>query len=414
MAFAPRPYLLANKIKHYAWGARGEGAFIPHLLGIEAEPDCPYAELWIGAHTRAPSAAILDGSAVPLPQLLAQYPLEILGEAVATEFSGSWPFLFKVLSAAEALSIQVHPSKEQARALHARDPEHYPDSNHKPELVVALDSLTALVGFKSLAAIRHTLEDYPELAGFIRESVCPELASSQELTPVEQGEHLRRMCSKLMRRSISHQEEMVRTVTRLSERVRATTDALSEEEQLFLNLEKKYTAADVGLLFIFLLNLVHLEEGEGLFIESGLPHAYLKGNAVECMANSDNVVRVGLTPKFKDAETLLQVLDYEPHPVSILKGAPGAERVIYRTPASEFQLSWWRLQSGLERQEAAGDRPGVFLMTKGEVLLTWDAGAQSGEQVLGPGQSVLIPAFLQEFKIRASHTAELFEVKVPL
>ena len=414
MTFTPRPYLLANKIQHYAWGARGKEAFIPRLLGVEAEPDCPYAELWIGAHTKAPSDVILDGSAVPLPQLLSQYPLEILGEAVTTEFSGSWPFLFKVLSAAEALSIQVHPSKEQARALHARDPEHYPDGNHKPELVVALDSLTALVGFKSLPAILHTLESYPELAGFIGEGISPALASSREPTPEEQGERLRRLCSSLAHRSISHKEELVGAVARLSKRVRAATYALSEEEQVFLDLERKYTAADVGLFFIFLLNLVHLEKGEGLFIESGLPHAYLKGNAVECMANSDNVVRVGLTPKFKDAEALLQVLDYEPHPVSVLKGAPGAEEVIYRTPASEFQLTWWRLQSGLERQEATGDRPGVFLITKGEVLLTWDTGAQSGGQVLGPGQSVLIPAFLQEFKIRASNTAELFEVKVPL
>ena len=238
MALTPRPYLLANKVQHYAWGARGKEAFIPRLLGIEAEPDCPYAELWIGAHTKAPSAAILDGSAVPLPQLLAQYPLEILGEAVATEFSGSWPFLFKVLSAAEALSIQVHPSKEQARALHARDPEHYPDSNHKPELVVALDSLTALVGFKSLAAIRHTLENYPELAGFIREGVYPELASSGP-TSEEEGEYLRRLCSSLVRRSISRPQEMVRAVTRLSERLRAAACALSEEEQLFLDLEGK-------------------------------------------------------------------------------------------------------------------------------------------------------------------------------
>ncbi|MFC2037624.1 mannose-6-phosphate isomerase, class I [Chloroflexota bacterium] len=413
MTFAPRPYLLVNKIQHYVWGTRGKDAFIPRFLGLEAEPGRPYAELWIGAHIKAPSDVVLDGSAVSLRQLLSQYPLEILGEGVARRFSGSLPFLFKVLSAAEALSIQVHPSKEQARVLHARDPEHYPDDNHKPELVIALDSLMALIGFKSFSGILQTLENYPELADLIGEDVCHELRDLRNPSPLEQREYVRRIYSTLVSRSLSHPEGLAEASSRLSERLGAATGGLSEEERLFLALERQYPASDVGLFSLFLLNLVHLKKGQGMFIKAGIPHAYLKGNVVECMANSDNVVRVGLTPKFKDAGTLVKILDYEPRAVSALEGVPDSERIIYRTSASEFQVSLWKLASGMERREATEGKPIVFLISKGNVLFIWDVGLESGEQVFHQGQSVLIPACLKEFRLRAQSAVELFEVEVP-
>jgi mannose-6-phosphate isomerase len=413
MTFAPRPYLLVNKIQHYAWGTRGIDAFIPRFLGIEAEPSCPYAELWIGAHIKAPSDVVLNGSAVSLRQLLSQYPLEILGEGVTKAFSGSLPFLFKVLSAAEALSIQVHPSKEQARVLHAQDPEHYPDDNHKPELVIALDSLTALVGFKSFSGILQTLENYPELVDLIGEDVCHELRYLRNPSALEQRERVRRIYSTLVSRSLSHPEGLAEATSRLGRRLGAVMGALSEEDELFLELAGQYPASDIGLLSLFLLNLVHLQKGQGMFIEAGIPHAYLKGNVVECMANSDNVVRVGLTPKFKDAGTLVKILDYVPRAVSALEGTPDAERMIYRTSASEFQVSSWKLESGLERCIAPEGKPVVFLVTKGKVLFAWDVGLESGERVLHRGQSVLVPACLQEFRIRAQDVVELFEVEVP-
>ncbi|MEE8391970.1 MAG: mannose-6-phosphate isomerase, class I, partial [Anaerolineae bacterium] len=165
---------------------------------------------------------------------------------------------------------------------------------------------------------------------------------------------------------------------------------------------------------VFLLNLVHLEKGQGIFIKAGIPHAYLKGNIVECMANSDNVVRIGLTPKFKDAETLVDILDYEPKPVPILRGIPDFEQVIYPTPIPEFQVNWWKLGAGREKNKATENKPQVLLITKGEILIRWDVGSKSAEKAFRQGQSIFIPAFLEKFKVEAQNPAELFEVQVPL
>ena len=163
----PRPYLLENKIQQYAWGARGKKAFIPQLLGMETKLNEPYAELWIGIHPNAPSEIKMGDSLFSLTEFIQNHPVEILGQSVSSAFSGTLPFLLKVLSAGEALSIQAHPSKEQARHLHAQDPEHYPDDNHKPEIAIALDSLTALAGFKRFIELQQTLLTYPELSEFI-------------------------------------------------------------------------------------------------------------------------------------------------------------------------------------------------------------------------------------------------------
>ena len=403
----PRPYLMANKIQPYAWGSRGKDAFIPRLLGMEAQADEPYAELWMGVHPKAPSAVILDdGSPVSLRELIAAHPPETLGQEVYDRFSGTLPFLLKVLSADEALSIQVHPNKEQARLLHARDPEHYPDDNHKPEIAVALDSLTALVGFKSIPGIRQTLAEYPEIADSIGSPACRELKDAPPTpSPARQRELVRQVYSTLVKRSLSYEDELVAAIARLAERLAATPGDLKEEEQLFLDLRQKYTGADVGLFSLFLLNLVHLERGQAIFTPAGIPHAYLKGNIVECMANSDNVVRLGLTPKFKDAETLIEILIYEPGPVPILPGDPASDRVTYHTPASEFQVSRWNVEPGTEIVTATGNRPWILLVTGGQVLV-------DGE-TFKRGQSVFIPACLEEFQVTAGGAAELFAVEVP-
>ena len=406
--FDPHPYLLVNQIQPYAWGTRGAEAFIPRLLGIAAKADAPCAELWIGAHPNAPSHVVLDGVQVSLRQLIVQHPREILGEAVAERFSGELPFLFKVLSTAEALSIQAHPTKAQARRLHARDPEHYPDDNHKPELAVALDSLTALVGFKPFPGILETLERYPELVDFAGAEVVASTRGARGASPQEQQARLRTLYETLVERSAAHADELVAATGRLAERL--STGNTREEERLFLEMREKYSGADVGLFTIFLLNLLHLKAGQGLFIKAGIPHAYLKGNIVECMANSDNVVRAGLTPKFKDVETLVDILTYEMGLPPIIAGDASAAKVVYRTPAPEFQVSRLRMQPGQERAESTGGGPQILLVTAGDVLMGWDG----GEAEFRRGQSVLIPAFLGTFGLKAAAPSELFRVQVPL
>ncbi|MBN1978496.1 MAG: mannose-6-phosphate isomerase, class I [Anaerolineae bacterium] len=406
--FDPRPYPLVNRIQPYAWGARGEDAFIPRLLGIAAEADAPYAEPWMGAHPSAPSQAVADGTPVSLRQLIARRPREILGEAVAERFSGELPFLFKVLSTAEALSIQAHPTKEQARLLHARDPEHYPDDNHKPELAVALDSLTALVGFKPFPGILETLERYPEMAGFIGAEVVASARDARGASLQERSARLRALYATLVERSVAHADELVSATGRLAERLDART--AREEERLFLDMRRKYSGADAGLFTIFLLNLLHLKAGQGIFTKAGIPHAYLKGNIVECMANSDNVVRAGLTPKFKDIETLVDILTYEMAPPAIIEGDADAAEVVYRTPADEFQVSRLRMQPGQERAESTGGGPQILLVTAGEAIISWE----EGNAAFRRGQSVLLPAFLSGFELKATTSSEIFRVQVPL
>lgn len=399
---------MRNPIQPYTWGMRGDEAFIPRLLGVTPEPGVPYAELWMGAHPKAPSAVLVEGEPVALDRWIATYPQEILGREVAARFDNRLPFLFKVLSAGEALSIQVHPNKAQAEVLHVRDPENYPDDNHKPELAVALDSLSALIGIKPYAGIVETLDRYPELAQFVGEVACGALQEARGASEAVQWQAARAAFATLITRAITHERELVRAVETLAARLcRTPTSHLREEERLFCELRTEYPA-DVGLLAIFMLNLVHLTAGQGVFIAAGMPHAYVRGNIIECMANSDNVVRVGLTPKFKDAQALVDILADEPQPVAILNGG-NAPEVIYRTPAREFQVSRWRMEPGERRSETTGGRLEVMLVTRGEITLRWGSEAETFRQ----GDSILIPAMLERFVVQAQSAAELFRVEVP-
>ncbi len=409
----PRPYVMHNQIQHYAWGTRNDEAFIPRLLGTERQPNTPYAELWMGAHPTAPSTVIVEGKTIPLDQWITAYPLELLGTAVAERFSGKLPFLFKVLSIQEALSIQAHPNKAQAKVLHARDPEHYPDDNHKPELAVALDSLTALVGIRPFSEILDALDRYPELADFAGQGIHQKLSrAARNPSYPEQQNLVRAMFATLIERSGSHAEELSRSIDCLFERLAESAGELREEERLFIDLRQKYAGADVGLFAIFLLNLVHLEAGEGIYTPAGIPHAYLKGNIVECMANSDNVVRVGLTPKFKDAQALVDILDCQPGVVSFVEGDLDSSEVVYRTPFAEFEVSRWRMEPG-EEKSAAGNRPQVLIVTRGNVLIRWGNDLESEQETLRQGQSVFIPALLEKFEIKASGSVELFVAQTP-
>ena len=215
-----------------------------------------------------------------------------------------------------------------------------------------------------------------------------------------------------MRKAIAEKEKLVRSILRLDERLRQVLD-LSEHETLFLDLRKAYGGAEVGLFAFFFLNLIHLQKGQGIFLKSGIPHAYLKGNIVECMANSDNVVRAGLTPKFKDVETLIDILTYDLSPVPILGEALTRKEVIYPIPVPDFQLSRWIMERGEERREMTGNRPEILLITQGEALIRWDARAEGGERALRQGRSILIPACLSEFQLVAQQSAEIFKAAVP-
>ncbi|MFC1714066.1 mannose-6-phosphate isomerase, class I [Candidatus Poribacteria bacterium] len=410
----PRPYLLVNKIRHYPWGTKGEDAFIPCLLGIEAQPGIPYAELWIGAHDTAPSDVVRKYSLEPLNQLISESPSEILGEATCRNFQDTLPFLLKVLSVGEALSLQVHPNKDQAKSLNETDPNHYPDSNHKPELAIALDFLTALVGFKSFDEILCTLEEYREIASFIGNEVCQELKDLQNPSCSKQQDAVRSMYSTMVVRSENCEDKLMEVLGQLDRRFKESAYIRPKgEEELFRDLRKKYTGADVGLLSIFFLNLIQLKKGQWIYIKPGTPHAYLRGNIVECMANSDNVVRIGLTPKYRDAQTLAKILDYELGP-PIPEDTSSSETFTYKIPGvSEFQVARWKLGTDAERSKTIESKLRILLITEGEICISWCVGSERKKEIFQRGQSILIPAFLKCCTITAKDSAELFTVEIP-
>ncbi len=403
-----RPYPLINQVQPYEWGTRDAAAFIPQFLGQTAQPGLPYAELWMGMHPKAPSALLVEGTPVPLPQLAARYPEALLGRHVISRFGPTLPFLFKVLSIGAALSIQAHPDKAQAQVLHARNPEQYPDDNHKPEIASALDTATALVGFKSYEEIRLTLAQYPEITRFIEAGGGVELRA---VPAAQQRESVRQMFTALMQRERDEQA-LSDTLAQLERRLQRLP-APNDHDRLFLESRPIYTGADIGLLALFFLNFVRLERGQGVFLKPGVPHAYLNGNLVECMANSDNVVRAGLTPKFKDVQTLLDILTYELGPAPLLGGDAGAQEIVFTAPVAEFQVRRWQLAADQVRREKGEDCPAILLITAGEVLLRWQEAGIAQQQPLRRGQSIFIPACLPGFELVAECAAEVFKAEAP-
>jgi len=412
-----RPFLLHNTIQQYEWGTRNYDAFLPPFTGVAAEPGVPYAELWIGAHPKAPSKVLADGQAIPLTSFVAGHAPEVLGPSAAEKFSSQLPFLLKVLSAADPLSIQAHPDKAQARVLHARDPKNYPDDNHKPEIAVALDELRALAGFKPFDDILESVQRYPQLAEAAGAEAASALAAAGRYLPSRKGlgdedvravqrAALKTFYRSLMTQTIGDAALLARTVSGISAQMRI--ELPTEERTLFLQTERLYPG-DVGLLSILLLNHVRLQAGEGIFIGAGIPHAYLKGTIVECMANSDNVVRAGLTPKFKDVETLCDILTYECGEPKILAPDDGAVVMEYAAPVPEFALSRRRMKTS-DRMNRTG-RTGVeiMLVTEGGVTMTWGTGRETFKR----GDAVLVPSALAAYEIRAESYTELFSVSIP-
>lgn len=405
--FKPQPYLLIGAIQNYAWGTKNEKAFIPKLTGIEIEKDQPYAELWMGTHPNAPSKIEIENKQVSLATLIEKYPLEILGKRVAQKFNNKLPFLFKILSAGEALSIQAHPNKQQAEQLHAKDPEHYPDNNHKPEIAIALDNLIALAGFKQFAELITTLEQYPEITSFIGEDILSEMKSAEDISEQAVKPFVKKMYASMMRKSQSHREELLRAIEKLDQTL-SLKNELSKTEEVFFDLRKIYPGADSGLFSLFLLNLIHLKKGEALFLKAGLPHAYLEGNIVECMANSDNVVRDGLTPKFQDVETLIDILTYETKPVTVQKGDLDQNEKIYETPVPEFEISQIVLRANTELKVDVKSVQ-VLLIIEGAIKISRDGQTQSFRK----GQSILIPACLENYTIKSTRKVLVYKVEVP-
>ena len=375
-------YRLFGGIRHYVWGQRaseGGVAFIAQLLGEEAGDDA-WAELWLGAHPSLPSKVLMDNARHPLDEEIAARPVEWLGQAAASAVTPpQLSFLYKVLACSHPLSIQSHPDAAAAARLHAAKPELYPDGNDKTEIMVALEPFEALAGFRNQQLIRRDLAAVSAFAPLLEQWRAGANAAS-----------LKGLCAALFAMADEPRQSMLAAA--LAEVTSAGRPA-NPAEALFVKLSAEYPG-DRGTFFAFLLNQITLQPGQALFLAPNTPHAYQKGAGIECMTNSDNVIRAGLTPKAVDVETLMATLNFQDEgamllePVREARGAGCVERYVLPTP--KFQLAFYR-DAPCQVAEL-GDAIGIFLVVSGRVEL--HAEGQSPIEA-GKGNACVRPAALR-------------------
>lgn len=368
---------LTNTIRPYAWGST---TAIPGLLGVAPTGE-PQAEMWMGAHPGAPSRLDRGAGETSLPDVIAADPEGELGAATVRKFGPALPFLLKLLAAGAPLSLQVHPDLAQARAgfedeerrgVPADAPHrNYKDANHKPELVCALTPFDGLCGF------RPPLEAADLLEGLGVNSLKP-YVDLLRAHPEEAA--LREVLTAVL---TADRAEMARTVTDAA----AAAERLGGPYAPYAALVHDYPG-DPGVIAAMLLNHVRLQPGEAMFLGAGIPHAYLDGLGVEIMANSDNVLRCGLTPKHVDVPELLKVVLFEPGDPALLRPEGNGEEV-YETPIDEFRLSRFVLAPAGAPRPVPDTTPQILLCTAGAPTAR---SPKSGELALTPGESVFVPA----------------------
>ncbi len=379
-------YPLHGGVRHYAWGQRASQENTPLIADLlqEAPGEEPWAELWLGAHASLPSQVEMpDGTSRPLDQVVAEAPAEWLG-AKAAAVKSQLAFLFKVLTCSAPLSIQSHPDAQSAVQLHATRPELYPDPNDKTEIIIALEPFQALAGFRGLTDILHDLEAVQAFEPWLA------LWKHGELT-------LKGLVETLFALSTVPLVAMLNSAV---QELNARKGALSPADKLFLSLSQVYPG-DRGTLFAYLLNQVALAPGQALFLAPNSPHAYQKGAGIECMTNSDNVIRAGLTPKAVDVDTLLKTVQFDRTGYLMVTpkctASEGGKVLEYQAPTEKFRLTFYH-----DATCDLADHPdvlGLFLVVQGEATLV-DA---DGKRTPAPrGTSWIRPAAAAKGRIEAS------------
>ncbi|EAM8480237.1 mannose-6-phosphate isomerase [Salmonella enterica] len=384
---------LINSVQNYAWGSK---TALTELYGIANPQQQPMAELWMGAHPKSSSRiTTANGETVSLRDAIEKNKTAMLGEAVANRF-GELPFLFKVLCAAQPLSIQVHPNKRNSEIGFAKEnaagipmdaaERNYKDPNHKPELVFALTPFLAMNAFREFSDIVSLLQPvagaHSAIAHFLQAPNAERLSQLFASLLNMQGEEKSRALAVLKAALNSQQGEPWQTIRVISE----------------------YYPDDSGLFSPLLLNVVKLNPGEAMFLFAETPHAYLQGVALEVMANSDNVLRAGLTPKYIDIPELVANVKFEPKPAGKLLTAPvksGAE-LDFPIPVDDFAFSLHDL--ALQETSICQHSAAILFCVEGEAVLRKD----EQRLVLKPGESAFIGA--DESPVNASGTGRLARV----
>ncbi|XP_058087628.1 mannose-6-phosphate isomerase 2 isoform X1 [Magnolia sinica] len=400
-----KPLRLRCFVQNYDWGRSGEESTVAKLFSLNSnsmiDPDKPYAELWMGTHESGPSFLAgsetdgLDGvggdgmCAVSLKSWIDENAGAV-GEKVVEKWGRDLPFLFKVLSVAKALSIQAHPDKELARVLHKSRPNIYKDANHKPEMAVALTEFGALCGFISLEELKGVLVGVPEVVDLVGHAEVDQVLNIKEQDGEEKAKAvLRSIFTQLMS---AGKDAVFEAVAKLKSRLNTENKVrvLSEKEQLVLLLEKQYPS-DVGVISAFFFNFVKLNPGEALYLGANEPHAYIYGECIECMATSDNVVRAGLTPKYRDVQTLCSMLTYKQGFPEILHGIPVSPYTRrYLPPFDEFEVDHCCLPTGASAVFPASPGPSIFVVIAGEGSM--QTGLSGKDAMITDGDVFFIPA----------------------
>ncbi|MBP9838210.1 MAG: mannose-6-phosphate isomerase, class I [Proteobacteria bacterium] len=377
------------------WGKKAEESIIAKF-SPQSKNDDLLAEFWMGTHPSNPALVEVGGQKITLNDLIKQEPREILGENISTKFNNELPFLFKILSINTALSIQAHPNKMLAAELRKKNPTQYPDSNHKPEMGIALTEVELLYGFAKYEKIKNSLELVEEFRNLLSEQTL-------EKVKIGSNDYLKSVLTDVMRADKDIiKVESQKLYQRLSQK-----NNLSPQERWILKLSGDFPEGDVGIFGFYILDFYKLMPDEAVFIGPNIAHAYLSGDVIECMACSDNVVRAGLTPKFQDVDTLLQMLDYKVDSLTIIKPESHSGLSTYKTPATEFAISkldFSAKQVVLNQEQL----PAILLCLGGEAEIVVNSNLQSIKE----GEVYFFPHSLNQVKIN-SDSAEIFIANVP-
>ena len=398
--------LMKNIIQKYDWGSK---IAIPELFGRKTPSESPLAEMWMGAHPKATSQVKYDGCWMSLIELIKKNSKDILGEKVSREYNSRLPFLFKVLAAAKPLSIQAHPNLIQAKKGFEKENQlgipidafnrNYKDDNHKPECICALTSFCALNGFRKIPIIL-------ELMGRISNNILKEKLNN--LKNQQDASGLKIFFSFLLTLTRDDQQEIISSAIKTAQKYADSRDNVNAYEWV-VKLHKNYPW-DIGILSPLILNLVRLEPGQAMFLPARQLHTYLEGTGVELMANSDNVLRGGLTPKYVDVPELLSVLNFESKKIDMLlpREINDFEKK-YQTPAKEFVLSIISIKGKDIYISSDKRNVEILLCIEGNASIADPSGR--GSIPFSSGHSVLIPGAVTKYTINGN--AVIYKASVP-
>jgi mannose-6-phosphate isomerase len=403
-------FRIQGKLRHYAWGGTH---FLPELLGIDNPGHQPFAEYWLGAHDNAPAemeGVARDGDAfqgTALNAYIREDPGDTLGPHTAARF-GRLPYLLKILDVNDMLSIQVHPSKrnaelefaEENRKGIALDAPHrnYRDDNHKPELMLALGEFWLLHGFKPEDDLLHILHKVPEL---------------RFLTPVFDRLGYQGVYQEVMAMPQAEVDDILKPLLHRIIPLYQGGELKRNEEHFWAARAaltyKEGGKMDRGIFSIYLFNLLNLHPGEAIFQDAGLPHAYLEGQNVEIMANSDNVLRGGLTPKHVDVAALMKHIRFEAtNPRIITEGDDPGHIAVYHTPAPDFELSKLSLLRG-ESLTIKAHSAEIFIVLEGSLGVI-----EPGLSPFGRRKGEAFVSFHQaKFELKAQQDTVVYRASVP-